>query len=280
MKKILLSIALAIFSTCIFAQNSSLPFKAGEKIEVTLNYKWGIKADIATLSFNLQQGSYAGTPCFHILLNARTNNFFDSFYKVRDVYESKFEYDMDPLYAMRSVSEGNFTAHNDYTWSADKKALHAKVSKSTMPAPVDTTFRSNETIRDIINMIYSLRAADINSMIAGKRVSMLIAMDRNITRATCSYVRKEVRQVDGMGKFNTVCLAMSLQRVGGDFPEGETKLVVPTGEESKSTIYIWLSDDENRVPLYLSVPISVGKLEIRTTNLENLKYPLSSKVSK
>lgn len=278
MKKILLSLASAIFSTFIFAQNPSLPFKAGEKIEVTLNYKWGIKADIATLSFNLQQGTHSGTPCFHILLNARTNSFFDSFYKVRDVYESKFEYDLDPLYAMRSVSEGNFTAHNDYTWSADKKTLYAKVSKSTMPAPVDTAFHSNETIRDIINMIYSLRAADINSIVAGKPVSMLIAMDRNITRATCSFVRKEVRQIDGMGKFNTVCLAMNLKRVGGDFPQGETKLTVPTGGDSKNTIYIWLSDDENRVPLYLSVPISVGKLEIRTTKLENLKAPLTSKV--
>ncbi|MBR7026673.1 MAG: DUF3108 domain-containing protein [Bacteroidales bacterium] len=278
MKKILLSLASAIFSTFIFAQNPSLPFKAGEKIEVTLNYKWGIKADIATLSFNLQQGTHSGTPCFHILLNARTNSFFDSFYKVRDVYESKFEYDLDPLYAMRSVSEGNFTAHNDYTWSADKKTLYAKVSKSTMPAPVDTAFRSNETIRDIINMIYSLRAADINSIVAGKPVSMLIAMDRNLTRATCNFVRKEVRQIDGMGKFNTVCLAMNLKRVGGDFPQGETKLTVPTGGDSKNTIYIWLSDDENRVPLYLSVPISVGKLEIRTTKLENLKAPLTSKV--
>ena len=278
MKKILLSLASAIFSTFIFAQNPSLPFKAGEKIEVTLNYKWGIKADIATLSFNLQQGTHSGTPCFHILLNARTNSFFDSFYKVRDVYESKFEYDLDPLYAMRSVSEGNFTAHNDYTWSADKKTLYAKVSKSTMPAPVDTAFRSNETIRDIINMIYSLRAADINSIVAGKPVSMLIAMDRNLTRATCSFVRKEVRQIDGMGKFNTVCLAMNLKRAGGDFPQGETKLTVPTGGDSKNTIYIWLSDDENRVPLYLSVPISVGKLEIRTTKLENLKAPLTSKV--
>jgi hypothetical protein len=277
MKKVLLSIALAIFSTCIFAQ-TNLPFKAGEKIEVTLNYKWGIKADIATLSFNLQQSTQAGTPCFHILLNARTNSFFDSFYKVRDVYESKFEYDMDPLYFMRSVSEGNFTARNDYTWSADKKTLYAKVSKSTMPAPVDTTFRSNETIRDIINLIYSLRAANINSIVAGKPVTMLVAMDRNITRATCSFVRKEVRQVDGMGKFNTICLAMTLKRVGGEFQEGETKVSIPTGEDMKNAIYIWLSDDGNRVPLYLSVPISVGKLEIRATNLENLKYPLSSKL--
>lgn len=277
MKKVLLSIALAIFSTCIFAQTTSLPFKAGEKIEVTLNYKWGIKADIATLSFNLQQASNNGTPCFHILLNAQTNKFFDSFFKVRDIYESKFETDMDPVYFMRNVSEGGFTARNEYTWSADKKTLYAKVEKSTMDRPVDTVFRNSETIRDIINLIYSIRTSDFKALKAGKPTSMLVAMDRNLTRVIYSYLRSETKQVE-LGTFNTICIAMTLKNLTKVNAADESKLTIPTGSDSKNTIYIWLTDDENRVPVYLSIPISVGKLEIRTTGLDNLKYPLSSKV--
>ena len=271
MKKVLLLLAFTIFSLSVSAQSNSLPFKAGEKIEVTLNYKWGISADIAVLSFNLQQVNEGGSPCFHIVLNARTNKFFDS------IYESKFEMDMDPVYAMRSVHEGNFTAFNEYKWSDDKKTLHAKVEKSTMAAPVDTVFKSNETIRDIINLIYSIRTSDIKALKAGKRVSMLAAMDRNITRATLSYVRNETRQVDGLGKFNTVCLAMNLKRIA-NVESDNSKVSVPTGDDLKNTVYIWLTDDDNRLPVYISVPISVGKLEIRTTNLENVKYPLTSKV--
>ncbi|MBO7487216.1 MAG: DUF3108 domain-containing protein [Bacteroidales bacterium] len=277
MKKVLLSITLAIFSTCIFAQTTSLPFKAGEKIEVTLNYKWGIKADIATLSFNLQQASNNGTPCFHILLNAQTNKFFDSFFKVRDIYESKFETDMDPVYFMRNVSEGGFTARNEYTWSADKKTLYAKVEKSTMDRPVDTVFRNSETIRDIINLIYSIRTSDFKALKAGKPTSMLVAMDRNLTRVTYSYLRSETKQVE-LGTFNTICIAMTLKNLTKVNAADESKLTIPTGSDSKNTIYIWLTDDDNRVPVYLSIPISVGKLEIRTTGLDNLKYPLSSKV--
>lgn len=277
MKKVLLLTAFTIFSLSVFAQSNSLPFKAGERIEVTLNYKWGISADIAVLNFNLQEVNESGTPCFHIVLNARTNKFFDSFYKVRDIYESKFEMDMDPVYAMRSVHEGAFTAFNEYKWSADKKTLYAKVEKSTMAAPVDTVFKSGETIRDVINLIYSIRTSDIKALKAGKRVSMLAAMDRNVTRATLSYVRNETRQVDGLGKFNTVCLAMNLKRVANVETES-SKLTVPTGDDIKNTVYIWLTDDDNRLPVYISVPISVGKLEIRTTSLENVKYPLTSKV--
>ena len=102
-------------------------------------------------------------------------------------------------------------------------------------------------------------------------------MDRNVTRATLSYVRNETRQVDGLGKFNTVCLAMNLKRVANVETES-SKLTVPTGDDIKNTVYIWLTDDDNRLPVYISVPISVGKLEIRTTSLENVKYPLTSKV--
>ena len=278
MKKVLLSIALTIFSTCIFAQTASLPFKAGEKIEVTLNYRLAVRADIATLTFNLQEITEGGKPCFHILLNARTNKFFDSFYKVRDVYESKFDMNMEPVYFMRNVSEGNFTARNEYTWSADRKTLLAKVEKSTMDHTVDTVFKSSETIRDIINLIYSIRTSDFKALKAGKSASMLVAMDRNLTRVNYRYLRSEVRQVDDFGTFNTVCIAMTLKNLTQVNLAEESKLAIPTGDDANDTIYIWLSDDDNHVPIYLSIPISVGKLEIRTTNLENLKYPLSSKV--
>ena len=278
MKKVLLSIATIIISTCIFAQTSSLPFKAGEKIDVTLNYKLAVRADIATLSFNLQQVTEGGKPCFHILLNARTNKFFDSFYKVRDVYESKFDMNMNPVYFMRNVSEGNFTARNEYTWSADHKTLHAKVEKSTMDHTVDTVFKNSETIRDIINLIYSIRTSDFNSLKAGKSASMLVAMDRNLTKVTYRYLRSEVKQVDDLGSFNTICLAMNLKNLNKINPAEESKLAIPEGNDSDDTIFIWLTDDANRAPVYLSIPISVGKLEIRTTNLENLKYSLSSKV--
>lgn len=277
MKKILLLTAFAIFSLSVFAQSNPLPFKAGEQINVTLNYKWGISADIATLNFNLQQVHEGGKPCFHIVLNARTNKFFDSFYKVRDIYETKFEEDMDPVYAMRSVHEGNFVAFNEYTWNPDKKSLRAKVEKNTMATPVDTVFRSSETIRDILNLIYSIRTSDIKALKAGKTTSFLVLMDRNITRATLSYVRNETRSVDGMGKFNSTCLAMTLKRVS-NVDQVDSKVAVPTGDDLKSIVYIWLTDDDNRLPLHISVPISVGKLEIRTTGVENVKYPLTSKI--
>jgi hypothetical protein len=38
---------------------------------------------------------------------------------------------------------------------------------------------------------------------------------------------------------------------------------------------IWISDDENKVPVYFEAPILVGKASGRMNGYEGLKYPLN-----
>ena len=45
-----------------------------------------------------------------------------------------------------------------------------------------------------------------------------------------------------------------------------------------SEFTIWISDDRNKIPLYLESPIRVGSVRVRLLNVSNLKYPFSSKV--
>ena len=37
---------------------------------------------------------------------------------------------------------------------------------------------------------------------------------------------------------------------------------------------IWISDDENKVPVYFEAPILVGKASGRMSGYEGLKYPI------
>lgn len=279
MKKILLLVALAtIFSLSGFAQNKDIPFGHNELIEVTLNYKWGISADIAVINFNIKEMVEAGKPCYHLVVKANTNKFFDSFYKVRDVYESKFEVeDLDPIFFRRDIHEGNYFATNHYTLSADKMKLHAKVTKSTRP-PVDTIFDTGENIRDLLNAVYHMRSLDFNALMEGESVPYVLALDRNILDVKFRFVCCEDKKVGNLGAFKTVCFALDIQQRSGDDPSKETKAFVV--DKSKSvTAYVWMSDDKNHIPLFISTPISVGKLEVRASRLENLKYPLTSKIN-
>ncbi|MFY8047100.1 MAG: DUF3108 domain-containing protein [Chitinophagaceae bacterium] len=42
---------------------------------------------------------------------------------------------------------------------------------------------------------------------------------------------------------------------------------------------IWISDDRNHIPLRVESPITVGSVKVDMMGFNNLRYPLTSKVS-
>ena len=48
-----------------------------------------------------------------------------------------------------------------------------------------------------------------------------------------------------------------------------------TGEDE---MFIWVSDDKNKIPLWFESKILVGTVYGRLKKWENLKYPLESKI--
>jgi len=43
---------------------------------------------------------------------------------------------------------------------------------------------------------------------------------------------------------------------------------------------VWVTDDENRVPVRIESPISVGKVKIDMMGYNNLRHPLTSLIKK
>jgi len=68
------------------------------------------------------------------------------------------------------------------------------------------------------------------------------------------------------GKFNTIKLKPLLLK-GSIF----------TGGEKMS---IWITDDNNRLPVRIETPIKVGSIKVDLMNYENLNHPLSSLIEK
>ena len=273
------AVAAAFCSSAANAQN--YPFKDGEQVTFTLQYKLGVNTDIAKLTFTLEEDPTGDKPCYHLRIVGNTNKFFDSMFKVRDIYESKFAIsDLSPVYFMRDVNEGNYKATNHFNWpTPDCHQLHAKVVKSTRP-PVDTVLVADEVIHDIISTFYLFRAQDLEQLKAGKKVHFLTAMDKNLIDINCSLVGKEVRRLGELGSHNTLKFAFSIKHRSGKASDpSETKLTM-AGKNSKGdgVIYIWFTDDENFVPVYFSAPISVGQLVGRATSISGTKQYIGSRV--
>nr|HRO73131.1 DUF3108 domain-containing protein [Saprospiraceae bacterium] len=72
------------------------------------------------------------------------------------------------------------------------------------------------------------------------------------------------KQIKDLGKFNTV-------RINPEVVSGN---VFKKGDKMQ----IWVSDDDNRIPLQLESSVSVGSVRMVLKSYKGLKYPLSSKV--
>ena len=57
----------------------------------------------------------------------------------------------------------------------------------------------------------------------------------------------------------------------------EVDIVDPAFEESKTAMEVWVSDDNNRIPIKLKAKLKVGAAEAEITSTKNLKHPFSAK---
>lgn len=275
-----------------FSQAQSYPFQSGENMHIVIHYKWGFSADIADIGFTFKEVKEEGKdPYYHLVANASTYKFWDSFFKVRDLYESKFYVkDLKPLYFHRDVYEGGFTAKNWYTWSNKGLSMRAIVDKKGRPRR-DTTFNEGVIIRDIINVFYYMRTIDFKALESGKKIQFTAAIDRNVIDVTLRFDKKEVKKISELGSFNAIKLAVAVKPRQMDATnsqkEGDRSMFSVT--ESSTTeeegifygeekIFVWFSDDENKLPLYFSAPVAVGSINGRISQYENVKYPITSKV--
>ena len=95
---------------------------------------------------------------------------------------------------------------------------------------------------------------------------MNLVLEDTIRPIRYRFLGREVKNIRGTGKFRTL--------------KFRCELATSTGEsfEDGSEFTIWISDDRNRIPLYVESPIRVGSIRARLISWKNLKYPLDSKI--
>ena len=114
-------------------------------------------------------------------------------------------------------------------------------------------------------------------------------MDKDLLNVKLKYIGRENKKISGFGTFRTIKLGVSVNaRQVEEVPDSDKSnfsIVADKadgGDENvfygESKIFIWLSDDENHVPLYFSAPVKVGSVNGRVGSISGLKYPLSSKI--
>lgn len=237
-------------------------FQDGEKVVYKLFYNWGIiwlSAGEVTFTVSEKEGSY------HLIADGKTYPSYEWFFKVRDRYECTIDQEtLLPLTSIRDVKEGKYILYDKMTWKHDAEKVVSLRGDSREKA-ISREFELKSCVHDLLSAIYHTRNLDLQTMQSNQTFPLDIFMDKTNYSLRVTYQGKEnEKRIRGLGKFNTHKLSPELIS-GGVFEEGDEMIV-------------WVSNDQNNLPLLVESPLSVGSVKAVLKSYEGLRHTLSSKL--
>ena len=210
--------------------------------KLTLDVSWGLlSVGEATMSVD-KLVMFNGRPAYHLVSEARSNSFCDTFYEVRDLNESWVDArTLTSLGYSKKLREGTYYRDVWVLYDRDagtfvqrqtKKDGTFEVKTGTIPAQV----------QDILSSVYFVRAHDLPD---GGQVIVDVNTPENWPLAVKVTARETVKVP--AGKFPAVLVEPAMRREG---------LFIQKGKRLR----LWLSDDAARRPLMMKVEVFFGHI--------------------
>jgi hypothetical protein len=230
-------------------------FTFNEKLEYRVHY--GV---INAASISMEVGNSfiekSDRKCYNIKAEGKTLKSFDWAYKVRDKFETFVDQEaMAPLSYNKSVQEDNYKDDDLVSFKHNKKKLYGV--KGVLDMPVYT--------HDIISSLYYVRNIDFSKAKVGDKFPLDVYLDNKIYNLGFKYAGKETLSTD-IGKVK--CLKFV------------PTLVVDRVFKDQDDMTVWVSDDENKIPIRVKAKIMVGSIKVDLTSYSGLKNEFKSLVKK
>ena len=238
-------------------------FKSGEqltyKIYYNLNFIWVPAGEVTFKVFD--EGNQ-----LHYQAIGSTYSSYEWFFTVEDRYDSWVDKNtLLPNYSERSVNEGKY--HIFEKISFNQSGLKTQVWRSEKKGDPETKTEHSlkGKVHDVLSTLYMLRNIDFGSQQSGYAIPFTVFMDKEEFPLKMWYMGKDERKkVHGMGRYKT--LKFQPEVIAGNvFNEG-------------SKMSVWVSDDQNRIPVLIESPVSVGSVKMVLKKYWGLKYDFEAKV--
>lgn len=249
-----------------FAQNCSVdyfPFKDGEQINYDAYYNLkSIWVAAGKVRFSVTDTIYKGEKCFHFDGKGKSLKSYDWFFKVRDHYASiASKENLVPRRFVRKVNEGGYKIFYDYHFNNNETA---KVYQSRTDTTNQNKIKIPKCSFDVMTAVYYARTLDFTGLNIGDTIPLTFMIDKEIYNVHIRYTGKGVVKTMDKKKYN--CIKFRPMLIEGTlFEEGEF-------------MEVFVTDDKNRIPIYIEAEIIVGKVKAYMTSMKNVKYPLTSRI--
>ncbi len=225
-------------------------FKVGEELDYKLKYGFFTAAE-ATIRVGESDKKFDGKPAYHIVADAKTAGTFDIFYKVRNRYETYVdEKTLEPYFYTENRKEASYRHSDNVTYDHNTDKITA--AKGVYPMKGKTF--------DFLSAYYFARSVDISRLKIGDKFNLQYFLEDGVHAMEITYAGKEKMECS-VGTFN--CLKFNPTIIPGRVFRKSSKL------------YLWITDDNNRIPVKAHVELIVGSITMDLTGAKNLKYALN-----
>ncbi|MGB2100626.1 MAG: DUF3108 domain-containing protein [Flavobacteriaceae bacterium] len=230
-------------------------FQDGEWFRFRMRYGF-LNASYATAT--VRETTFKDQAVYHVAATGKTTGFARWFFKVDDYFDSYFEKDIvRPIRFVRNISEGNYKRHVEIDF--DHNTQSGIMNDLLRKTKTEIDFTPN--LQDLVSTFYFLRNHfDLEGIQVGETASLHMIYDKKPFAFRFRFLGYENVKT----KFGVV-------------PCVKFRPYVEEGRifKKESGLSLWVSNDNNRVPIKVVAELSVGSLDVDLVDFRGLKHPFN-----
>jgi hypothetical protein len=244
---------------------SNNAFSEGEVLNYSVYYNWRfIWLNAGWVEFKVKPHNYLNKPVYHFDSYGSSRVSYDWIFKVRDHFQAYVDKEtFSPVWFHRKNYEGGYEVDNKYFFDWDKKWAITFTENSKRPFKQDTV-ELKECTYDVLTLIYYCRNLNFNELKPKDTIPIVSIIDNEIFDLYIRYLGREKITDRNKQEYNTIKFSALLVE-GTIFTGGEDLIV-------------WVTDDENRVPILVEAKILVGSVKAYLEQAKGLKNPMTAKI--
>lgn len=264
MKRILATILLLTAALPLSAQL----YHPGEVLEYRVSYRAKMfpNTEVGAVSVTTTREGVGDALRYKVVGKGRTLPTYRWFYNIEDTYTVWIDpATLRPERFESDIHESDYTFRSAYDYRWADSLVHTRWSSRRRPEQQRTMRLTAETM-DAIALFFSLRTAEAEDFREGEPATLRMVLQDTIRDLQYRYLGREQKKIRNMGRFNTLKFECQLGTTEGfSFTDG-------------TVFTIWISDDRNKIPLWIESPVRVGSINAYISGYRGLKYPVESLV--
>jgi len=251
-----------VLSQCF---DTNYTFEEGETLIYDAYFNWDIIwLKTGFIEFNVNQSSYNGRYIYHLEATAHTNSSYDWIISVRDSYQCYLDIEtLKPLWYHRQKNEGKYYADDRYLYSHENNCVYIFTENTNQPFRKDT-LNMGECTWDVLSALYYARNLDLSELQPHDSVPLAAIINNKIYNLHIRFLARDTIRMKNGNKYS--CLLFSAPLIESDV------------SKAGNDIRFWITDDNNRIPVFIEVKLPVGSIKAYLTEMYGLRNKITSMV--